>query len=96
MKHTDFYTELFYDLFISYGIKINTEYQFIYDEFLDHLIIDTNIKPSSRLTLERIFKSNFYTHISSTDWYTKIKYPETSLELKKRLRNNKLQKLNEI
>ena len=91
----DFYTKLFYDLFISYEIKINSEYQFIYDEFLEHLIIDAKNTNNFCISETQMFKGVFYNNLSTLNWYKKIKFPDTSPELKKRLRCIKLQKLNE-
>lgn len=39
----NFYSDLYYDLLISYNIIIYDEYKFIYDNFLEHLISDTEI-----------------------------------------------------
>lgn len=100
----EFYSNLYYDLFISYDIKINSEYQFIYDEFLEHLVSDTNkmmikkyknffLSPALHDTTKHVFKGIFYNHFSSSIWYNKIKSPDTSPELKRRLRNNKLKNI---
>ena len=93
----------FYDLINLYEIKINIDYQFIYDEFFEHLIFDVyesvakNFKEGKNSTTlldykKAVFRNFFYKHLSS-DWFYKIKKPESVISLRKIVRKNKLKNI---
>ena len=94
---------LYYDLFYSYNIKIKKEYQFVYDDFFYHLILDTNNYVSKNYNKEKhinlldykkgIFKGLFYKHYSQPYYYYKILEPEKDIEINKELRKRKLKKI---
>lgn len=86
-----------------FNIKVNKEYQFVYDEFLEHLINDTNkfVKKNfddskndnmKYYTLE-IFKKCFIDHWKSKD-IGKLINPENYPEFKRKVRTDKLNKIN--
>ena len=102
------YKKEFYRLVDSY-ITIKKEYQFIFDEFLEHLILDCeelvekNYNPhknrdSNDTKIEYtllIFRGLFYNHIKSREWFDKIYNPEKCTEVIKRVRKNKLDIIND-
>ena len=67
----DILKELYYDLFKSYRIDIKPEYQFVYDNFFEHIIEDT----------EKLFIKNFRKElVSCKNYYNydiKIEYKKT-------------------
>lgn len=96
---------LYYKLLIVHGIYVNKEYQFVYDEFFEHLMSDTNILFDKKYTTlknganeveykQQVFKKIFINHLHSHIFYRLI-HPENFPELKRRLRINKLNKINE-
>lgn len=102
------YGKIFYDLFISYEFIIKKEYQFLYDDFLTHLISDTEKLVNSKYDdtpdnymeygwrndyLKVKFKDTFYRHIAYSNWGSKLRHPESFPELKRNLRNEKLKKI---
>lgn len=102
------YSKIFYELFISYEFTIRKEYQFLYDDFLNHLISDTEkiinlnyndasdsyMKYGWRNDYSKVkFKDTFYRHIAYSDWGSKLKHPEKFPELKRNLRKEKLKKI---
>jgi len=95
----ELYSSCYKHLLKSYNIDVKKEYQFIYDEFLEHLISDTikfikDYKPNN-IKNYIIFKNQFYMHIKSKDWYYKIITPEKCPEIIRKNRNNKLEKIKE-
>ena len=93
----ELYIKDYYNLIKSYEISINPQYQFIYDEFMTHLIIDTikkYKKKSSKQSKLVGFRGCFYRHLKSKEWYEKIKNPDKCQETIKRLRKYKLEKIN--
>jgi hypothetical protein len=99
IDHNDIelYIKDFYNLIESYKISINPQYQFIYDEFMNHIIRDTikkyKNKSSNQLKLVG-FRSCFYQHFKSKNWHDKLMAPEKCSETMKRLRKYKLEKIN--
>lgn len=102
------YTECYYYLIKAYNIAINHQYKFVYDEFLEHLISDCNVDVDKNYNNKKnkksgdkrkyqqiVFRSKFYQHFSSKEWYHKIIAPEKCPEIIRRLRINKLKKIKE-
>lgn len=100
----EIYKNEFYRLIDNYYIKIKKEHQFIYNELLDHLILDCeeliekNYNPhKSRDTKIEytllMFRGLFYNHIKSTEWFNKIYNPDECPEVIKRVRKNKLNQI---
>jgi len=91
-----FYKNLFYDLIDSYAISIKKEYQFVYDDLLEHLILDCieyvkkNHDILNRNNKIIAFKAKFHQHISSREWYDKIYKTEECPEVIRQLREKKL------
>ena len=95
----------FYNLFNSYDITINDDYKFFYEEFFEHILEDTNtfvektvrIKVNAQIVeyKKNVFRSTFYRHFVSKDWYYKLKNPESFSELRRIVRKNKLEKLSQ-
>lgn len=98
------YRELYYSLLIKYDINIPTDYEFVFDEFLEHLINDTyhiitkNAKNHLNLYYytENTFNQVFKFHIYSSEWKDKIFHCETNIELKRIIRLKKLNKIIKI
>jgi len=95
----------YYKLLIIHGVYVNNEYQFVYDDFFNHLMSDTNIftdknyvslkNSTTRVEYQlQIFKTMFLNHLHSTN-FSKLIHPEKYPELKRRLRIIKLNKINE-
>jgi hypothetical protein len=94
----------FWYLFSSYEIKINKDYNFFYMTFFEHILEDTNkfVEKNFRQELEKpiinykknIFRNKFYANFKNTDWFYKLKNPDTFPELRKIVRKNKLEKIN--
>ena len=56
-------------LLLCYSININNDYRFFYDEFFEHILKDTN-KLAEMLEYKKVvFRSNFYKHFVSNEWY---------------------------
>lgn len=92
LSDKEVYNSYYKYILISYNVKVKPEYQFIYDEFLNHLILDCKkIKENFN---QAIFRGQFYQHFKSRDWYDKLMTPEKCPETIKRLRNYKLEKIN--
>lgn len=97
----NYYKELFNNLLLSYYITI--EHQFIYDELLNHLILDCenyiekNYNPIKNRDIKEysklIFKTKLYNHIKSREWFDKIYNPDKCPEVIKRVRKNKLNQI---
>ena len=109
ISDNELYTGLYNRLFSLFGIYKQDEYQFIYDEFLEHLILDCtklvekNFDPTKKskphLYKMEAFKKIFMDHLTkerATDnaWYDKIMRPDKCPEIIKRLRKYKLEKIN--
>ena len=93
----ELYNSYYKYILTSYNVKVKSEYQFIYDEFLDHLISDC-MKINKEEKFENnqaTFRGQFYQHFKSSEWYYKLMTPEKCLETIKRLRKYKLEKINE-
>lgn len=96
------FKDMFYDLLNSYQIIINKDYQFIYDEFFDHIIFDTNVLTEKNFKSDRkgdkikykmvIFKSVLYRHLVSSTGEM-LRKPEKFPELRKIVRLKKLNKI---
>jgi len=102
----DFYAIMLIDIFDYFDIIYHKEYQFVYDEFLEHLILDSedNVKnnhneekyPGTIMTYRRnIFNLIFRQHIHTKIWYNKIYHPENCPEYTRKIRTNKLKKIND-
>ena len=87
-----------------YEVKINKEYDFVYKEFFNELLLSVIPKVESNYDSEyysddyneyrkAIFKNCFYTLLRSEQWYYKLKKPETFPEYKKINRRKKLNKI---
>lgn len=96
------YENIFYELFYSYNIKINKDYQFFYDEVFNHILEDT-IKIINNNKFPRssgfeynsmTFKGQFYQHFSHSNLGDKLLNPDKYPELNNKLRKLKLKKLN--
>lgn len=93
----DFKT-IYYKILEREYIKINKDYQFVYDEMLDHLISDTIMYSTKnynsgrtndiKLYMFEIFKTQYMNHRH------KLYNPEKNPEYIKKLRINKLKKIN--
>ncbi len=92
----ELYNSYYKYILTAYNVKVKSEYQFIYDEFLDHLISDcTKINKKEKFeTTQATFRGQFYQHFKSREWYDKIMNPEKCPETIKRLRKYKLEKIN--
>jgi len=102
----DFYSNLYYDLLISYDISVNEDYIFVHEKFLELLIQDTNklinkdfnkkFIDSSNSDEENlkmiIFKSVLYKNLVN-GWYERLKYPEKFSEYTREIRMNKINKI---
>jgi len=92
----EYFIKEFNYLITSYNISINEEFRFIYDEFLDHLILDSQKRAATSTQKKQIiFRSCFYLHFKSREWYDKIMKPHKCPEIIRRLRINKLEKIKE-
>jgi hypothetical protein len=101
----ELYTSVYYNIFKIYGIYRKSEYQFIYDEFLEHLISDCikfveknfNSERKGKLYLYKIevFKKMFSNHINISSWSKKLMTPEKCPEIIRKFRINKLEKIKE-
>ena len=94
----DFYITMIHRYYAIFDVTINKDYQFVYDEFLKHLILDTeNIVekyPNKKITYKmNVFKNIFQQHINSNAWRDKLKHPEKFPEFKRKIRTNKLNKI---
>jgi len=99
----NYYKALFSNLILSYNITIKKEHQFIYNEFLNHLISDSENLVKKNYQSEKngdkndycrvVFHNQFYTHIKSSEWFNKIYNPDECPEVIKRVRKNKLNQL---
>lgn len=100
---SDIFKEMFYNLLESYRVDIKKEYQFVYDDFYEHLFNDTIDNISKHINdYEKIdttyygqvkFRDNFYKHYSSSQWFYRILKPEENKEVIKELRNRKLKEI---
>jgi len=100
---TDILRDVYYDLFISYDIQIKNEYHFVYAEFFEHLLEDTELYVGKNYRASRksdiieykkmAFKHMLYTHFVSLGWNDKLKKPESFTEFKRIVRKNKLNKI---
>ena len=91
------YNSYYKYILTSYNVKVKSEYQFIYDEFLDHLILDStkiNTKENFEDKWQVTFRGQFYQHFKSREWHDKIMNPDKCQETIKRLRKYKLEKIN--
>jgi len=95
----NFYKNLFDDLINSYAISIKKEYQFVYDDFFYHILLDCidyvkkNYKIKDNTNKMIAFKAKFHQHISSREWWNKIYKTEECPEVIKRVRKNKLNQI---
>lgn len=108
MNDKDFFIKVYNSLLIRFNIIINTEYQFVYDNFFEHLIDDTNKLVDKNykenkavfgghMTTKKeykieIFKRMFTDHSNSKQFH-KLIHPESQPEIKRKLRLKKLKKL---
>ena len=102
---SELYPLIYYSIFKRCGISRRDEYQFIYDEFLEHLksdctkLVEKHFDPTknSKLHLYKIevFKKIFMQHLDVPAWHDKIMKPHKCPETIKRLRNYKLEKIKE-
>jgi len=89
-----YFSELYYDLLDSYEIKINKNYNFVYEEFLIFLLEDM-IKNYKFDSEEKKFRRCLYRHLMC-GWYYRLKEPEKDIEFTNKLRIRKLEKINLI
>lgn len=98
----DMFKEIYYGLFDSYRIIVKSKYQFVYDDFFEHLIADTNnyiLKNNKEKNFDLIehkigiFKGLFYKHYSHSYFFYKILKPEENIEVNKELRKRKLKEI---
>jgi len=100
-KNNNRFFNFYNSLLLKNGIKINTDYEFVFYDFLEHLTTDTdnfilkNLNSNINLNNHKrdIFSSIFYNHIYSNEWVTKLFNPERCAELIKIVRNKKLNKI---
>ena len=100
----ELYTTLYNSIFHLYRITKKDEYQFIYDEFLEHLkldctkLVEKHFDPTKKGKLHlykiEVFKKLFMEHLDVPAWYDKIMAPDKCQETIKRLRKYKLEKIN--
>lgn len=101
----ELYTGLYKRLFSLFGISKKDEYQFIYDEFLEHLkldctkLVEKHFDPTKKGKLHlykiEVFKKLFMEHLDVPAWHDKIMRPHKCPETIRRLRNYKLEKIKE-
>lgn len=98
----DFYIKIISTTYHVFGINVNKDYQFVYDEFLNHLKNDTEefveknyLKdkyPNNKMIYKmNIFKKIFSQHMKA--WRDKLNRPETFPEYKRKIRTDKLNKI---
>lgn len=95
LSDRELYNSYYKYILKSYQVKVKPEYQFIYNEFLDHLISHCNKKEDFEDKWQVTFRGQFYQHFKSSEWYYKIMTPEKCPEVIRRLRINKLEKIKE-
>lgn len=103
LNYSDIFKSDFEYLLNSYGIIVNEDYRFFYDEFFEHILEDTNklVDDNFRQKInsqileykKSIFRGTFYKHFKYNDWFYKLKNPDTFPELKQKVRKNKLEKI---
>lgn len=94
---------IFYSILLKFGITTNKEFQFIYDDILNHLINDTkrlvekNYNKNKKVSINtysiEVFKRVFLSHFNS--YKSHLTQPENTPECIRNLRIKKLNKLNE-
>lgn len=103
-NNEDLFIKVFYDLLDSYQIRVNKEYQFVYDHVFEHIMDDTNRSTEMNFKSDKkgdkskyklvVFKGYLYRYLVSK-YGEQIRNPEKCQGIIKEIRVKKLKKIND-